>query len=277
MTSTTLTFFDILGGRFTLAPKELVALLRNRTTLTYLGLVYVLLIVTDVPNLWDRVALPVIMFAWALLMIVFHLAVWLVISAVSALQRCFGPRIWPGPMIVLCSLMPASFTGQAVVYAGTGGRVMVSIHPGIFYYWLIAELFGLIYFRYVRFHVDGTERPPETQTAPAKPGPDERRVIIGTQPVPLSRLHHIEAREHHVLITMDGESITQRARLGDIVAQTGPDDGLQPHRSWWVSAAAARDLTKEGQRHLLQLDDGTCVPVARTRLDQVRDWLDNRP
>ncbi|MGP6085334.1 LytTR family DNA-binding domain-containing protein [Antarctobacter jejuensis] len=272
-----LTFFDILGGRFTLAPKELVSLMRNRTTLTYLGLVYVLLIVTDVPDLRDRVALPVILTAWALLMVVFHAAVWLVISIVAGLQRQFGPRVWPGPVIVLGSLPPAILAGQAVVYLGTAGRVVVPILPSLFYYWLIAELFGLIYFRYVRFHVDGRTGDVQPRTdAPPPAIPEERHIVIGTQPVPLSRLHHIEAHEHHVLITMDGQSITHRGRLSDIVAQTGPDDGLQPHRSWWVSANAARDLTREGQRHLLQLDDGTRVPVARTRLDQVRDWLERR-
>ncbi len=275
MTNKTLTFFDILGGRFSLTPKELLALLRDRTTLTYLGFVYVLLIVTDVPDLWDRVALPVILVVWALLMCVFHLAVWVVVSGFAILQRRFGPRIWPGPMIVLCSLLPAVLTGQAAVYLGTGGQVLIPILPGFFYYWLIAELFGLIYFRYVRFHVDGAE--PETAPPPdtPPPAPEERRILIGAEPVPLARLHHIEAREHHVLITIDGQSITHRARLGDIVAQTGPDDGLQPHRSWWVSAGAARDLTREGQRHLMHLDDGTRVPVARTRLDAVRVWLDS--
>lgn len=267
----TLTFFDILGGRYTLSPQEFVALMRHKTTLTYLAVVYVLLVMTDVPDLRGRIALPLILLTYAVLLVVFHGMVWVVVSLVACVQARTGPAVWPGPIIVISSLIPADLAAQGTVWLGTGGTVLVQVMPGFFYHWLIAEMFGLIYFRYVRFHIDGRERTPPPP-APA----EERSIVIGAEPVPLSRLHHIEAREHHVLITMDGESVTQRARLGDIVAQTGPEDGLQPHRSWWVSSGAARDLIRDGAKHMLQLDDGTRVPVARTRLEDVRRWLERR-
>ncbi|MBY6115629.1 LytTR family transcriptional regulator [Mameliella alba] len=262
-----LTFFDVLGGRFTLTPEELVALMRHRTTLTYLTVVYVLLLVTDSPRLWGAVPVPLVLILWLVIMVVFHAAVWVVVRTIKALQARFGERIWPGPVIVLCSLTPAVAAGQAIAYLGSGGTVWFQFIPDFLMYWIIAELFGLIYFRYVRAHVDGAAPPPA-------PAAQERSVVIGAEPVPLSRVRHIEAREHHVHVTLDNRSLTQRARLGDIIAQTGPDDGFQPHRSWWVSAASVANLVQVGAKHVLHLEDGTHVPVARSRLDEVRYWLD---
>ncbi|MCT4557990.1 MAG: LytTR family transcriptional regulator [Pelagimonas sp.] len=102
-----------------------------------------------------------------------------------------------------------------------------------------------------------------------------RNILIGSAPIPLAQLRLIEAREHHVHVTTKTDSMTHRARLSDIIAQTDTLDGIQPHRSWWVSAGAARSLTREGQRHVLHLDDGTQVPVARSRVDTVRRFLED--
>nr|WP_245216288.1 LytTR family DNA-binding domain-containing protein [Sagittula salina] len=120
---------------------------------------------------------------------------------------------------------------------------------------------------------------PESAGFPQDPGgapPAEpiRHILIGAEPVPLPQLRHIQAQEHHVHVTLDGQRLTHRARLSDIVAQTAPEDGIQPHRSWWVARHVARELERDGQKHVLRLDDGTRVPVARSRLPEVRDWLD---
>lgn len=264
-----LTFFDILGGRFTLAPGEFLALVRSRTTQTYLAVVYVLLLATDSPGLLGRIHILAVLALWLVVMGTFMASVWLTVSAMAWVQRRTGVRLWPGPLIVLGALTPAIIAGEGLFYLAANEPLGFRIVPDVLYFWLIAEMFGLIYFRYVRAHVDQEDAP----LAEAIPVPVERNVIIGAEPVPLSRLRHIEAREHHVHVTLDGQSLTFRARLGDIVAQTGPQDGFQPHRSWWVAAHTARSLHRDGNRHVLELHDGTRVPVARSRLDEVRRRL----
>ncbi|EEX14201.1 response regulator receiver protein [Citreicella sp. SE45] len=69
-------------------------------------------------------------------------------------------------------------------------------------------------------------------------------------------------------------TLTERARLSDIVAQTRPEDGIQPHGSWWVSRRAMRRLGKRSGREALQLSDDSQVPVARGRVEDVRDWIE---
>lgn len=259
--SPTVHFFDILGGRFTLGPDEYLGLLHNKTTQTYLLVVYVLLLVTDAPGLLGDLDMTIVVLLWVLVMGTFLIAVWAVVAFLAALQTRVSVVAWPGPIIVLMALTPAIAVGKTTSYIATNGAIGFDLFPHVFFYWVIAELFGLIFFRYVRTHIDDARQV------------EQRHVLIGAAPVLLSRLRHIEAREHHVFIMMDGESLTHRARLSDIVAQTGPEDGLQPHRSWWVAAHAVQRLTREGPRHVLHLDDGTQIPVARSRVNDVREWL----
>ncbi|MAU44128.1 MAG: hypothetical protein CMP09_04690 [Yangia sp.] len=69
-------------------------------------------------------------------------------------------------------------------------------------------------------------------------------------------------------------TLTERAQLLDIVAQTRPEDGIQPHRSSWVSRRAVRRLGKRSGREGLQPSDDSQVPVARSRVEDVRDWIE---
>jgi hypothetical protein len=263
----TVQFFDILGGRFSLGPGEYLALLRNKAMQTYLLVVYVLLLLTDAPSLLGNLHIGLVLPLWCAVMGCFLFSVWAVISMIAWVQKGIAARLWPGPVLVVAALVPAVTVGEILTYLFTDGALGFDLFPHVLLYWIIAEMFGLIFIRYVRPHIEGTAR-----VETALPNLD-RQIVVGGATFALARLRHIEAREHHVIVTLDGETLTHRARLGDIVAQTYPEDGLQPHRSWWVAASVAQTLTRDGTRHVLQLDDGTHIPVARSRLDEVRDWL----
>jgi DNA-binding LytR/AlgR family response regulator len=104
-------------------------------------------------------------------------------------------------------------------------------------------------------------------------GEPERHLIVGGERFNLRGLLHIEAREHHVHLTFEDNRKLFRARLGDIVAQTRIEDGFQPHRSWWVARDSVITPERKGGRLILRLRDDTEVPVARTRIEEVEQWL----
>ncbi|WP_375282349.1 LytTR family DNA-binding domain-containing protein [Pseudooctadecabacter sp.] len=254
---------DLLGGRYTLGPHQLANLLRKKTMQSYLVCVYAILIAADAPGLFGTLSLATVMGIWAVVITTFLLGVWIGVSALAIVQDHLG-KTWstPGALVTIAALTPAIGLGETLIYVSSYGAMGFQLFPEALFYFIIAEVFALIFLRHVR--------PGLEQDDPPAP----RQILIGAEPVDFSSLRHIEAREHHVHVTLDQTSLTQRARLSDIVAQTEPEDGLQPHRSWWVAAHAARTLKRDGARHVLQLDDGTQIPVARTRLDEVRAWMD---
>ncbi|ETA52162.1 LytTR family DNA-binding domain-containing protein [Ponticoccus alexandrii] len=258
----TVQLVDIGGLNFALGPGELVVLLRHNASRLYLLCVYALLVVTDAPGLYGQVAVPVILTFWLFMLTFFLATLWCILFALAAAQNRLGPWKTPAPLVMALAVLPGTFVGEHAMGLLTEGRHPPQLFPQVVFYFIMAEVFGILFLKFVRPAIEG--RAHETG----------RHIVIGASPVPLSRLRHIEAREHHVHVTLDGESLTQRARLGDIVAQTAPEDGFQPHRSWWVAAQAGGRLEKDGPKHVLQLRDGTRIPVARTRVEEVREWLE---
>lgn len=100
-------------------------------------------------------------------------------------------------------------------------------------------------------------------------------VLLGGQTFRLDQLRYVKSEEHYLRIsTGDGRSVlTLRGRLADLLAQAPPEAGLQPHRSWWVARDAVAGLKRDGQSDLLLLADGSEVPVARGRRNQVRQTV----
>ncbi len=97
-------------------------------------------------------------------------------------------------------------------------------------------------------------------------------------PLPLQRspIHALQAEDHYVRVhTTDGQALI-RMRLRDAVAMLAPEEGVQPHRSWWVARSAVASLRRDGSRTLIQLADGTTVPVSRSARSDLGPLFDER-
>ena len=89
--------------------------------------------------------------------------------------------------------------------------------------------FKLIYPRWAKLH-----KQTEFHLPPHGPV-----VFAACLPADVEVFVSVEAREHHLHVTLDDDSFVQRARLRDVLAQAGAASGIQTHRSWWVAARAA--------------------------------------
>jgi len=113
-------------------------------------------------------------------------------------------------------------------------------------------------------------RPPKT-VAPSEPA---GAIKIGQREVRLETLLYIVSEEHYVRVVMRHDKFIHRARLLDLTAQTGPEHGFQPHRSWWISINAKPRIDRSGIKPALILSDGTTSPIARGRFKETQDWID---
>ncbi len=84
------------------------------------------------------------------------------------------------------------------------------------------------------------------------------------------RLIHIAVSDHYVDVTTDRGKSLILMRLSDAIRETSPAAGLQVHRSHWVALDAVKRGTRVGGKPVLELENGTVVPVSRTYLDAVR-------
>lgn len=96
-----------------------------------------------------------------------------------------------------------------------------------------------------------------------------RMVTLAGRSYPLSDIGRVKAAEHYLELHSGDKVEVIRERMSTFLEQVTAEDGIQTHRSHWVSRAKAAALT--GAK--LQLTCGERVPVARGRLDGVRAWV----
>lgn len=97
---------------------------------------------------------------------------------------------------------------------------------------------------------------------------------VNDRSIPVGTLLSLKSVEHYVEIATTDQTFIERAPLRDLVAQLEAANGIQCHRSHWVSRGAVRGVTRRGGNVLLELVDGAEVPVSRGRRQEVEAWLD---
>ncbi|WP_108886317.1 LytTR family DNA-binding domain-containing protein [Pseudoprimorskyibacter insulae] len=260
---------DILGGVMENPVRNTIRLFVDRHSIVFFGLAALVLYVSDLSDFRPHVA-PV----WGFVIWPFGLALYLglyslMLILAAAVQRRLATITIPTLVLGALALSPAVALCEWLAETMSSSRYEATFLPHFLMYFVVAQAFETIFLNFV-FPLSAL------RTAPADASLPSSSIMVAGEEVETTRVLYIEAKEHLVNIRLDGRTITHRARLGDLVAQTRAEDGFQPHRSWWVSRSAAPRLTRDGQRYVLELSDNSKVPVARNRINDVRDWLDGQ-
>ena len=114
---------------------------------------------------------------------------------------------------------------------------------------------------------DGTA---SSQGQPPAESP-KRPTLLGRLTRPLGAdIISLNAQDHYVEIRTSLGSELLLIRLADAIAELDGAKGMQVHRSWWVATEHVVSAIREGDRLVLQMSDGTRVPVSRTHRASVR-------
>ncbi|WP_258092243.1 LytTR family DNA-binding domain-containing protein [Salipiger pentaromativorans] len=265
-----------------LSAQQFLGLFRHRLTWRYMSLVLVILIAADPSGLAGQLPFGLFFVTWLLAFALYLSLQSVLILALAALRQIWARPAVYWPVISLCSFAPTLMVVETALSLLVGDALHPLLFERMVYVAITIIVFETIYMRFVLPRLGTAEAEAEADiTVEAAPAPApatedgaERLLHIGGQPIGLEEVRMIEAREHHVHVHLKDRALTQRARLSDIVAQTRPEDGVQPHRSWWVARAAVRGLGRDAGKPVLELTDDSLVPVARGRLSEVRDWID---
>lgn len=105
---------------------------------------------------------------------------------------------------------------------------------------------------------------------PAPMQPEESRfVVLSGRSFPIETIQIVRSAEHYLIVSSDQGKIECRARMKDFIEQVDEADGVQTHRSYWVSRSEARAL--DGA--IVRTQSGQPIPVSRGRTPAVRAWF----
>jgi len=259
---TRINFWDLLGGRMSFDIAIYSRVLCHKRTVLFLMLCLVTIFAADPSGVRDYVPLWFSVFVWPVAFALYLGLYYVGFLLAAAVSRVFAGFRVPTPLIGLVALFPVASLCECVAGVLSSGTYPQGTLSLMFYFLSVQGMETVFY----RFIMPGVRH--EIEQAKA-----ERHLVVGGEKINLRDLHHIKAHEHHVHLTLSDTRKLIRARLGDLVAQTKPEDGLQPHRSWWVARHQVKTHEHSNGRMTLRLHDDTIVPVARTRVDAVQDWL----
>ena len=80
---------------------------------------------------------------------------------------------------------------------------------------------------------------------------------------------HVYSDDHYLKIECEEGAHFVRGRMKDALAYLREIDGVQTHRSHWVSRSHLRRVFREGRDFKVMLRDGSIIPVARSRASQL--------
>jgi hypothetical protein len=251
---------------------EMLAMAWQSTTFYYLVIVTVALTVFDVNGYQDRIGILGSAIAWGAGVAVVTLSFNLVLFFWTLANLRFGRRIILMPGVSFLSTFTTLTAVEAIVALMSGDALdwdrWLRLFPYIF---LVIEVFDVIYIAFAMPVIRAATANKALAEAPKPPA----EVDLSGQRLRADRMLWATSQDHYLRIVCEDEKHLILARMADLVRQTGPGRGIQPHRSWWVSSRAGAVLAKAAKGDVLKLADGTEVPVARSRLAEVRVWLDS--
>ena len=86
----------------------------------------------------------------------------------------------------------------------------------------------------------------------------------------------VHAQDHYVEVVTTNGSALLTEQFGDCVEKLGQLDGLQCHRSHWVSLAHVESVARSGSAYICTLSNGDEVPVSRRRYAELKDRMGAR-
>lgn len=91
-------------------------------------------------------------------------------------------------------------------------------------------------------------------------------------PPPLrgAEIRALEAEEHYTKVHTSKGNTLLLLRFSDAIVEMEPHEGLQVHRSFWVSRSAVERVARVNRRWVVQLRGGLVVPVSRSYRVTVR-------
>jgi hypothetical protein len=109
-----------------------------------------------------------------------------------------------------------------------------------------------------------------SRPAPAAPSEPVSPRANGSDGIHGGPAYCLQMQDHYVRVHRASGATLELMSLKEAIAKYGSPDGLQVHRSWWVSRAAIGAVEKNGRGFRLRVNGSLVVPIARNRIAELK-------
>lgn len=276
------------GHRFFINPEAVLRVVTSKYYAATIVIFCALIALVDAPLFNLSIGLGSRFAVW-LATCIFVTTYWMAFFKIhQCLCTRFGLRIPILNPIVNCSGIAIAIWLQywaSVTIFGIDARPPIEVWYEVLRYSAVATLVDIISVWVVMPKIEGVRFPGQRTneaepaiavdqgTIPPEPKPQPpRKVTVRNLSIAADSLLYLKSVEHYVEFVTDSETHLERASLKEVLEQVETLDGIQTHRSYWVHRRAVASLQRQNGNSVVRLLDGTDIPVARSRRDEVELW-----
>lgn len=146
-----------------------------------------------------------------------------------------------------------------------GLDVISSANSHLFFNIVLALVFETIFFVFVQPSLEAfaelnMNRPPQS---------DQRNISVSGIEIQVFDINYLHVQDHYVDVVLDSGKQMIRARMRDFVLQLNENDGVMPHRSYWVAWHKIEKVEISQNYAALTLACGQVIPIAHSRKKQM--------
>ncbi len=267
-------FFDVFWRKRHLTQRELRAVYTNYYTYVFWALIIAVLVLLDMHGFAERISLAaLVVYTISLSAITFSFYYYASVIGIKLSQR-YQRFFLVFPLVGFVAVTFATYLVELGMSGYFGGEISLKEAaeklPLNFILTLVLETFFLTFVMPTAINASDTE----DQTSLPDAEATSKTITIVGKTYYCKALVSVSSQDHYVRIRTQDEENLVRARLSDMIGQLGRQNGIQPHRSHWVSRRAVVGLVSCKGHKFLELRDGSKIPVARGRMGDVQAWLE---
>ncbi|MEO1109691.1 MAG: LytTR family DNA-binding domain-containing protein [Pseudomonadota bacterium] len=220
---------------------------------------------------------------WVFIVVTYQVLIFASLFIIRVLNKVFRLEKVYLPVLSAPIVLVLMYVGQVYIALFEHQKIEFR-HPPLahfFVYYILEQSFQFIFINFVFSHL-----PKNEPTAKKELGKcitpnnlrlvhkaNGRKVRVGDREYRLNAIHYFEASEHYIRIVHSGGEDFIRARMSQTLSGVSDDDGIQTHRSFWVSSAHIASARKESGKIIIQSTEHQDFTVARSRKKAVEKWL----
>ncbi len=266
-------FYDVFWRKRHLTQRELRMAYANYYTYVFWALIISVLVLLDLHGFAERVSITALVTYSVFITLTTFLFYYFASELGIKLSQRYPRFFLIFPLVGFVAVTLSTYLvelGMSGVFAGEISLEYAAEKlPVNFLLTLVLETF------FLTFVMPSTINPDEQKGQKNQTGVEGTcKLAVMGKTYPCKSLISVSSQDHYVRIrSQDGEDMV-RARLSDLIGQLDSQNGIQPHRSHWVSRQAVAGVVSRRGRKFLALHDGSEIPIARGRLGDVQAWLE---
>jgi len=264
-----LSYYDVIGNESRLTYREMWSIVRHPQTVLFVSLAVLVLILLDAHNYRTSMSVSSTVILWVgcgFTLVGFYIAITTICMLVS--QKFRGFKVY----FPLVGFLSMAMNTYVTIFVATRlsrssfspSEVIEHLPTNLALGLIFESLFTVFVLPKMRVSLEGKSGV-KLSTVP--------EVIIAGKRFELGKIISISSQDHYVEVVTAASKQLIRARLADITPQISEEIGIVPHRSHWVARSAVEQFDDKTQPKVLALNNGSKIPVARGRVKDVRNWL----